>query len=40
MECENPVYKAYVIVCDILNGKKDDTYLEEVRGYLGEALAK
>jgi hypothetical protein len=34
----NPVYEAYKIVCDILDGQKDDTYLEDVRGYLGQAL--
>lgn len=33
-----PVHEAYQLVCDILGGKKDDTYLEDVRGYLGQAL--
>lgn len=32
------VQEAYRLVCDILDGKKDDTYLEDVRGYLGQAL--
>lgn len=35
----DPVYQAYCIAMDIRDGKLDETYINEIIGYLGEALA-
>lgn len=32
------VYKAYDIALNILNGEKDDSYIMDIVGYLGEVL--
>ena len=34
----NPVYEAYVIIRDVVEGTKDETHLIDALGYLGEAL--
>lgn len=34
----DPVYMAYCIAVDIRDGKLDETYINEIIGYLGEAL--